>query len=102
MALAKALQIAPSELTTLSVPTSGNGRAGVAVAAVRAALMAVGHQQPGGQVLAVEALRARVVATVAAHCRCDRDDEVGDELPGLIRDLPPASRRVGTSLSCSI
>lgn len=37
--------------------------------------------------LAVEALRARVTATVAAHCRCDRDDEVGAALPALIRDL---------------
>lgn len=87
MALAKVLQIAPSELTALSVPMPGDGQAGVAVRAVRAALLAVGHQQPGGQVLAVEALRTRVVATVAAHCHCDRDDEVGAKLPGLIRDL---------------
>jgi DNA-binding XRE family transcriptional regulator len=85
--LANALQISPSELTTLSIPTPGNGQTDVAIRAVRAALMAVGHHQPGGQVLSVATLRARVTATVAAHCRCDRDDEVGAELPGLIRDL---------------
>ncbi|MGH3836600.1 MAG: hypothetical protein ACRDSF_13005 [Pseudonocardiaceae bacterium] len=44
---------------------------------MRDALLAATHHRPGGQVLAVEALRARVTATVAAHCRCDRDDEVG-------------------------
>jgi hypothetical protein len=85
--LANALQISPSELTTLSIPTPGNGQTDVAIRAVRAALMAVSHHQPGGQVLSVATLRARVTATVAAHCRCDRDDEVGAELPGLIRDL---------------
>jgi hypothetical protein len=35
----------------------------------------------------VEVLRARVIATVDAHCRCDRSGEVGAALPLLIRDL---------------
>jgi hypothetical protein len=35
----------------------------------------------------VEVLRARVETLMAAHYRCDRDNEVGAELPGLIRDL---------------
>ena len=85
--LANALQISPSELTTLPVPPLGNGQTGVAVRSVRAALMAVGHHQPGGQVLAVAALRARVETLMAAHYRCDRDAEVSAALPGLIRDL---------------
>ena len=51
------------------------------------ALMAVSRDRPGGQVLPVAALRARVTATVDAHCRCDRSGEVGTALPALIRDL---------------
>jgi len=49
--------------------------------------MAASRDRPGGQVLPVEALRARVTATVDAHCRCDRSGEVGIALPVLIRDL---------------
>ncbi|MGH3908059.1 MAG: XRE family transcriptional regulator, partial [Pseudonocardiaceae bacterium] len=49
--------------------------------------VAAGRHRPGGQVLPVEVLRARVNATVAAHCRADRGGEVGAALPGLIRDV---------------
>jgi hypothetical protein len=49
--------------------------------------MAVAHGWPAGQVLPVEALRGRVTATAAGLSRCDRDDEVGAALPGLIRDV---------------
>ncbi|MGH4018983.1 MAG: helix-turn-helix domain-containing protein [Pseudonocardiaceae bacterium] len=85
--LAIALEIAPSELTRLPVPAPTNGETDAAVQAVRLALMAVNRHQPGGQVLPVEALRARVTAMVNAHCRCDRHGEVGAALPALIRDL---------------
>jgi hypothetical protein len=47
--------------------------------------MAVNHGYPGGVVLPVETLRARVTAMVGALCRCEW--EVGATLPGLIRDL---------------
>jgi hypothetical protein len=49
--------------------------------------MAVSQGLSGGQVLPVEALRARVTAMVDALCRCERQREVGAALPDLIRDL---------------
>jgi transcriptional regulator with XRE-family HTH domain len=87
VALAKALEIAPSELLEAPLPVPPDERIGAAVRAVRAALLAVAHHAPDGEVLPVEVLRTRVTTTVAAHCRCDRDDEVGAALPALIRDL---------------
>ncbi|MGH3548184.1 MAG: helix-turn-helix domain-containing protein [Pseudonocardiaceae bacterium] len=87
VALANALQIAPSELMRLPVPAPANGQTDSAVQAVDLALTAVSHDLSGGQVLPVEALRARVTATVDALCRCEREQEVGTALPSLIRDL---------------
>jgi DNA-binding Xre family transcriptional regulator len=87
LALAEALQISPSELIRLPVPAPANGQTDAAVNAVFLALMAARRHRPGGQVLPVEALRARVMATVEAHCRCDRGGEVGAGLPTVIRDL---------------
>ena len=72
VALAGVLEIAPSELIRLPVPASANGHTDSAVQAVFLALMAASRDRPGGQVLSVQALRARVTATVDAHCRCDR------------------------------
>lgn len=60
-ALADALQIAPSELIKLPIPAPANGDTDSAIKAVRRALRAVGHGRPGGQVVPVETLRARVV-----------------------------------------
>jgi hypothetical protein len=87
LALADALQIAPSELMTLPVPAPGNGPTDGAINAVRLALLAVGHNRPGGEVQSVETLRARVAAVVDAYCQCDRNGVVGAALPGVIRDL---------------
>ena len=87
LALADALQVAPSELVRLPVPAPGNGPTDGAINAVRLAVLAVGHNRPGGQVRPVEYLRARVSAVVDAYCRCDRNGVVGAALPGLIRDL---------------
>jgi transcriptional regulator with XRE-family HTH domain len=87
VAIANALGIAPSELTQLPVPAPANGRTDRAVDAVRRALMAVNHRQPGGQVVAVEVLRARVTAVLDARCRLSRDTEAGATLPDLIRDV---------------
>jgi hypothetical protein len=86
-ALADALQISVSELTKLPVPALANGPTDSAIKTVRSAMRAVSHGRPSGQVLPVEVLRARVMATVDMHCRCDREREVGAALPGLIRDL---------------
>ncbi|MGH3962517.1 MAG: helix-turn-helix domain-containing protein [Pseudonocardiaceae bacterium] len=87
VALADALQIAPSELTRLPVPAPGNGETDATIEAVRLALMAASHGLPGGQTLPAETLQARVTATIDALCRCEREREVGAALPGLIRDL---------------
>lgn len=90
VALAHALEVAPSELTRLPVPAPSNGGIDAAIEAMRLTLMAVSHNQPGGQVLPVEALQARVRATLDSQRRCDQDDAVGTGLPGLIRDLHTA------------
>ncbi len=87
VALANALQIAPSELIRLPVPAPANGNTDSAVEAVRSALIAVGRDRPGGQVVPLDALQARVTATLGAHYSCRQDSEVGAALPGLIRDL---------------
>ncbi len=87
VALADALQIAPSELMRLPVPAPANGETDSAINAVFLALMAARRSRAGGQVVPVEALRVRVMATVDAYRRCDRWGEVGAALPSLIRDL---------------
>ncbi|MGH4025195.1 MAG: helix-turn-helix domain-containing protein [Pseudonocardiaceae bacterium] len=86
-ALAKALQVSVSELTRLPVPAPANGHTDSIIAAIDLALMVAGDDAPGGQVLPVEQLRARVTAMVDALCRCEREREVGAALPALIRDL---------------
>ena len=50
VALANALQVAPSELMRLPVPAPANGT-DCAVEAVRGALMVIGRNRPGGQVV---------------------------------------------------
>ncbi|MDQ3763009.1 MAG: helix-turn-helix domain-containing protein [Actinomycetota bacterium] len=87
VALANALQVAPSELIRAPLPAPANGPTDSAVEAVRSALMAVNRARPGGQVVLLDALRARVTATLAAHYSCRQDREVGAALPELIRDL---------------
>ncbi|MGH4018851.1 MAG: helix-turn-helix domain-containing protein [Pseudonocardiaceae bacterium] len=84
--LAYALEIAPSELTSIPIPAPGNGHTDSAVEAVRHALTAVDHGRPGGQVLPVEELRGRASRLQDMRRRC-QFAEVADDLPGLIRDL---------------
>ena len=86
-ALADALQVAPGDLMSLPVPAPANGETDSTIKAVRRALRDVGHGRPGGEVLPVEVLRDRVMATVDAHSRSYRDREIGAALPGLIADL---------------
>ncbi len=86
-ALADALQTSASELTRLPFPAPANGHTDSTIAAVDRALMAVGQELPDGQAFPVQALRARVTATVDALCRCEREEEVGAALPALIGDL---------------
>lgn len=86
LALAYALEIAPSELTRLPVPAPGNGHTDSAIEQVRRALVAVDLGQPGGQVLPVEELWGRVTRLQEARRLCRFADVAGD-LPGLIRDV---------------
>lgn len=86
-ALADALQIAPSELIKLPSPAPANGYTDSAIKAVRRVLRAVSHGRPGGQVVSAATLRARVMAAVTAHIRCDQEHQVGATLPALIADL---------------
>lgn len=86
VALANALQVAPSDLIGLSMPAPANGHSDSAVVEVRQALAAVSRNRPGGQVVPVEALRARVGELLTASRQC-RQADVGAALPTLIRDL---------------
>lgn len=86
IALAGALEIAPSELTTLPAPAPTDGATDTVVKAVRRALISVSHDVPGGQVVPVETLRTRVDALVTAGC-LGKLDQVGRDLPDVIRDL---------------
>lgn len=86
VALAIALEIAPSDLTSLPVPAPGNGHTDSAIEAVRRALMAVNHEHSGGDPVPVDALRERVGALVGAGSTGEQE-QTGRELPTLIRDL---------------
>lgn len=86
LALANALEIAPSELTGLPMPAPGNGHNDATVEAVRLALTAIDYGRPGGLVLPVEVLRDRVAQVEGMRRRC-RFADAATELPGLIRDL---------------
>jgi transcriptional regulator with XRE-family HTH domain len=66
VALANALQIAPSELTRLPVPAPANGHSDAAIDAVRRALIAISRHRPGGRVVSLEELRARARAMKAS------------------------------------
>jgi transcriptional regulator with XRE-family HTH domain len=86
VALANALQIAPSDLTSMPVPAPANGGTDMALEVVRVALMAVNHGHPGGDVLPVHVLRERVDALIGTSSAGDQQ-LTGRELPILIRDL---------------
>lgn len=86
VALATALEIAPSELTRLPIPAPANGDTDAAIDVVRLALMAVNHHHPGGLVLPVDVLREQVGAMVGAGSVGDQQ-LTGRELPVLIRNL---------------
>lgn len=86
VALADALEIAPSELTRMPIPAPGDGNTDIAIESVRLALDAVDLSLPGGEVCPVDVLRERVAATQRKSRAC-QFGEVAADLPGLIRDL---------------
>ncbi|MGH3929190.1 MAG: helix-turn-helix domain-containing protein [Pseudonocardiaceae bacterium] len=86
VALANALQIAPSELTDLADSVPGQGGQDVTVQAVHCALTAAKFGYPGGLVLSVDVLRNRIASVQQARRR-GRLAEVAMRLPSVIRDL---------------
>lgn len=84
--IARALEIAPSEITSLQIPVPGNGATDAAIDAVRRAIQSVDMGAPGGDVRPAEQLAARITTVLDAKQRC-KHAEVGLALPGLIRDL---------------
>ena len=86
VALANALQVAPSDLTRLPVPAPANGHTDATTTAVRRALNAVESDEPNGLVLPVAVLREHVTR-IHAQLRACRFAEVATDLPGLIRNL---------------
>lgn len=89
VALAGALQIAPSELTQLPVPAPANGHTDSTIEAVRLALDSIEVDRSGGLVLPVAVLRDQVTQ-LHARLRSGRFAEVAADLPGLIRNLHTA------------
>ncbi|MCP2258732.1 Helix-turn-helix domain-containing protein [Streptoalloteichus tenebrarius] len=86
LALAEALEVAPSEITGAPLPVPRARAEDRALGEVRLALLAAGVGEPGGEVRPVERLSARVAEVVAAENAAD-SDRAGAALPGLIRDL---------------
>lgn len=85
-ALAKALEVAPSEITGSANTTPGGLDEDRSLSAVRLALLSISMNEPRGAVLPVEALAARVDEVLDAQREC-RYADVGESLPSLIRDL---------------
>jgi len=86
VALANALEVAPSEITQTAITTAGELEEDRSLNAVRLALLSISMGQPGGQVVPLEVLGQRVTRILTAQRDCDYA-LVGAELPALIRDL---------------
>jgi transcriptional regulator with XRE-family HTH domain len=89
VALANALQIAPSELMRLPVPAPANGHTDSTIEAIRLALDAIDVNRPGGVVLPVATLWEQV-ARIHGQRRACLTAEVATDLPTLIRNLHTA------------
>ncbi|MGH3798501.1 MAG: helix-turn-helix domain-containing protein [Pseudonocardiaceae bacterium] len=70
VALANALEVAPSELTKLPVPAPANGHTDATTEAVRLALDAIDVERPGGVVLPVTVARDQVARIHAQRRTC--------------------------------
>ena len=86
VALADALEVAPSEITGSALATPRERADDRALQEVRSALLAVSLGEPHGEVQPVDQLRARVASVVAAQNDAE-SAAVGAALPALIRDL---------------
>ncbi|HET9256185.1 MAG TPA: helix-turn-helix transcriptional regulator [Pseudonocardiaceae bacterium] len=86
VALARALEVAPSELTSMPMPAPANGHQDTATIEIRHVLQAVIVRAVNGQVQTTEQLSARVRAIGELRQRCAYR-EMGAALPSLIADL---------------
>ncbi|MBV9013495.1 MAG: helix-turn-helix domain-containing protein [Pseudonocardiales bacterium] len=86
VALANALQVAPSELTKVDVPAPGNGESDAVTAKIRCAMQGALVGAPDGRVCPIEQLSVRVDAVGRLKQRC-ANGELGAMLPELIGDL---------------
>lgn len=86
VALANALEVAPTEITSVGATTPGELEEDRSLNAVRLALVSVAMGEPRGEILPAEVLSARVTDVLTAQRDC-RYAEVGDALPRLVRDL---------------
>lgn len=86
VALANALEVAPSEITTSAVSTAGELEEDRSLNDVRLALLSISMNQPAGQIVPVKVLAQRATEVLTWQRDCDYA-RVGAELPGLIRDL---------------
>ncbi|WP_158887920.1 helix-turn-helix domain-containing protein [Amycolatopsis anabasis] len=86
IALANALEVAPTELAAEMVAPEGALPQDKALTEVRRALMAVSLNDPGGAVVPADVLADRVNEVIKATHAC-RHDVIGATLPDLIRDL---------------
>jgi transcriptional regulator with XRE-family HTH domain len=85
--LATALGVAPSEITgVVTIATPGDADEDRALNQVRLALLAITMGEPRGEAQPATALSARVTEVLRAQRDC-QSAEVGQALPGLIRDL---------------
>jgi transcriptional regulator with XRE-family HTH domain len=86
VALANALEIAPSELTRLPLPAPANGHTDSTTEAVRLTLDAIDIDRPDGLALPLAALRDQVTQ-IHTQLRACQFAEVATDLPELIRNL---------------
>ncbi|MFL6143146.1 MAG: helix-turn-helix domain-containing protein [Labedaea sp.] len=91
VALANALEVAPTEITGAELAMPGKADDDRAVSEVRLALLAVSLDEPRGELQPVEQLSARVKSVLAAQNNANTS-WVGAALPGLIRDLHAVAR----------
>jgi transcriptional regulator with XRE-family HTH domain len=86
VALAQALEVAPTELTDLAVATPGDSISALPVNAVRLALLNSTLAPDRGEVTDVDVLRQRVYTLLDDQQQC-RHEQVGAALPDLITAL---------------
>lgn len=86
VALARALEVAPTDLTQVALPGTTDPGLGAAVDEVRIALLGISMGVPSGEAVPVEVLRERVAAVLDDQQAC-RHEAVARVLPGLLGDL---------------